>query len=126
MSQQTKEIRYFTAGEALAAYRCVKLSSGTIVYADAADDQAWIGITQEACANGANVAVKLKTTASTFKVTAGEAFALGASLYSDADGKLADTDPTDGVILAVALEAATAEDDIVEVLPTTETYVPTS
>lgn len=111
--------RTFTAGAALEARRCVKIKSGTtttppeVEYAGAGE--AHIGITEYAAASGALVAVRLNG-AGTHEATAAEAFAAGASLYGAANGKVADT--ASGTALAVALEAATADGDIVEILHT--------
>jgi len=103
----------FTAGEALAAYRRVKLSAGTVVYADAGE--VWIGVTQDAVDSGEEVCVKLASAAGTQKMVAAGTFALNAELFGAADGKVDDT--SIGQVVGTALEAATAAGDIVEVLP---------
>lgn len=112
--------RAFTAGEALAAYRLVKLKSATattppeVVYADS--DEAFIGSTLYACDSAELTAIRLKNTAGTVEVEAGEAFSIGADLYVANDGKAVDTDPGSGTIRLKALAAATASGDIVECL----------
>ena len=112
--------RTFTAGEALAAYRLVKIESGTtetppeIVYADS--DEAFIGVTAYGVEDAHLVAVHLLNQSGTVEVEAGEAFAVGASLYVANDGKVVDTDPGSGTIRLIALDAAGAAGDVVECL----------
>lgn len=101
----------FVAGEALEAYRRVKLSSDTVVYADAGE--AFIGVTTEKKASGEIINVALKGSGRTFKIEAGEAFASGAVLYGGNDGKVQDT--ASGTAQGTALEAAAAAEEIVEV-----------
>jgi hypothetical protein len=108
--------RTFTAGEALAGYRRVKIKPATsatppeVVYADAGEQH--IGVTQQAVASGAAVAVRLRTVPGTCEMTAAEAFAVGAVLYGADDGKVQDTSA--GSAIGQAVEAATADGDIVE------------
>jgi len=113
MSQYNSGLKAFTSGEALAARRRVKKSSGTVVYADAGEE--FIGVTEHACASGEVVTVKLHNVSGTFKMTASEAFAVNTVLYGAADGKVADTE--NGSAQFYSLEAATADADIVECLP---------
>jgi len=114
MSQRTEgPVKAFTAGEALEAFRRVKLSaaSGTVVeYADAGED--YIGVTEKAAANEAPVAVRLRTAEGTVKVTAVEASAVGAVLYGGADGKVQDS--SSGSAIGIALEAASGDGSIIE------------
>jgi hypothetical protein len=110
-------IRTFTAGEALEAYRRVKLSSGTVVYAD--EDEACIGFTERAVASGADVAVRLNNHPGTFLAVVNEAVSADASLYAGDDGKLQDTDPGAGTIRYTALTAGGADGAIIEVFPVT-------
>lgn len=113
MSQQLDgPFKTFTAGEALAAFRRVKMSAAnTVMYADAGE--APCGVTQDAVANNALVNVKLiKGGIGTFKVTAAGSFAVLATLYGAADGKVDDV--ASGQAQFVAVEAATADDGVVE------------
>ena len=93
----------------------VKLDGATVVVAGS--DEYAIGTALSAGSAGDLVAVRLLNTGGTFKMIAGEAFAAAADLYTGADGKVVDTDPGVGTVRYVALEAATADGDVVEVLP---------
>ena len=114
MSQQVDSPMTFTATEALAIARRVKLttSSGTAVeYADQGD---WfVGVTQEAAAADGLISVKDKKDGGTMKVTADGAISAGADVYGADDGKVSAT--VSGIIIGVALEAALADGDIIEV-----------
>jgi hypothetical protein len=113
MSQQCERLKTFTATEALAVYRRVKLTadSGTAVeYADAGAD--FLGITQEAAAITKQVTVDFVPNSGTNKCTASGAISVGAAVYGAADGKISATPA--GVVLGFALEAALADDDIIE------------
>ena len=115
MATQNNGERTFTAGEALNAFCRVKLSAAeTVVYADAGDD--YIGVTQDSVADEGQVLVRLKSMAGTMKVTAAGAFSAGDYLYGAADGEVDDVET--GSAQFVALEAASADGDIVEALPT--------
>ena len=109
MSQCAFGIKALTAGEALAAYRRVKLSGATVVYSDQGED--FIGITEGAVANAARAAVGL-IGARTHKCVASEALAAGASIYGANDGKVSDT--AVGPKIGFALEAALADGDVIE------------
>ena len=101
-------IRTFTAGEALAARRLVKVDTSSttdppeVEYADAGEDA--IGITEYAAANGAMVAVKLLNTTGTFEVevAVNSSIGRGTLLYAANDGKASDA--SSGSPLGVALE----------------------
>lgn len=112
-TQVDGNVKSFTAGAALNPFLRVKLSSGTVVVAGAGEE--YIGVTQQEAASGAQVSVKLRSGSGTVKVTAAGAFSAGADLYGAAGGKVDDT--VSGSIQFMALDAATAADDIVEVLP---------
>jgi len=118
MSQQNENgFKPFISTEALEAFRRVKLTSGsgsTVEYADQSDSDGYIGITQEKVAITEPVNIALKGGPGTRKVTASEAFAVGAALYAANDGKVSDT--ASGNRIGTALEAATADGDIVEML----------
>ena len=112
----TEGVLTLQAGEALAARRRVKVESGTVtdpvevVYADAGEQH--IGVCEYAVADAAMVAVRPRTMSGTQLVVAAGAFSRGATLYGAADGKV--DDAASGSAIGVALEAATADGDIVE------------
>lgn len=115
MSQENVGVKTFTATEALEAYRRVKLttSSGTAVeYADAGEE--FIGITAHKVAIGEMVSVTLRSAARSYKAVAAEVLAVGAVLYGANDGKVQDT--VSGTAQGTALEAATADGDVIEIL----------
>ncbi len=108
--------RTFKAGEALENKRRVKLKIGStttppeVEYADAGEQH--IGTTEYKVASGDLVAIKLRNADGTHEMTAAGAFAFGAVLYGAADGKV--DDASSGSSIAVAVEAATADGDIIE------------
>jgi hypothetical protein len=105
-----------TAGEALAAYRRVKLNaSQQAVYADA--DDAGIGLTKYAAASGDPVGIKLDNHPGSRKVTCSAAVDVGDILYGADDGKVNDVPTTDGPGLYEALEAGTGDNSLVEAIP---------
>lgn len=101
-------IATFLAGEALEAKRRVKVEPGTtndppeILYADAGED--FIGITENAVADGDMVAVKMNSAPGVFEVECivDSAIARGAVLYGAADGKVSDA--SSGTAQGIALE----------------------
>lgn len=103
----------FIAGEDLEAFRRVKFSANTVIYADAGE--ASIGTTEYAVDSGESVSIRLNTAAGTREVEAAGTFSIGAELYGAADGKIDDV-PI-GQVYGTALEAATAANDIIEVVP---------
>lgn len=115
MSQYNEGPKAFVAGEDLEAYRRVKLSSGSgtqVEYADAGEN--FIGITAAKAASGGQVTVIPRSAARTYKVVAAEALSAGATLYGADDGKVQDT--SNGTAQGTALEAATADGDVIEAL----------
>lgn len=114
MTQSTYNLggRAFTAGEDLLANRRVKVESGTVtvppevVYADAGE--AYIGLTASNEKDGDVITVEVETCL----VVAADSFSIGATLYGAADGKVSDT--SNGTAQFIALEAATADGDVIE------------
>lgn len=108
--------RSFTAGEAIAKHLRVKLSSGKIVKAGLADND--IGTIDHAVfADEDDAAVNLRNLQGTELAVAADAFDLGATLYTAAAGTVSDTAASTSYKRGIALEAATAAGDIVEILP---------
>lgn len=105
--------RPFEAGAALSQHRRVKLSAGKLAYAGAGDVS--IGTLEKpSFADGDIVAVRMRHAQGTQKMVASEAISLGAYVYGAADGKVA---ASGGAIEGIALEAAGANNDVIEVLP---------
>ena len=110
----------YTAAEALLPKRRVRLKAGTttsppqVVYADAAEVH--VGITgNESTASGDPVSVQPINATGTYEGTANEAFAVNATLYGGDNGTFQDT--SSGSALALAVEAATASGDVVQIMP---------
>lgn len=102
------------ADEAIPAYsRVVREADGKIVVAGI--DQIGDGIAMQAAhAAGDRIGVKIWNSAGSFPMIASEAFALGATLYTEANGKVQDTAASTSFKFAVADQAATADGDIVK------------
>lgn len=106
------KIKTFTAGEALAAHRRVKIDTAVaaadpaeVIYADAGED--YIGVTEYAAADGDPIAIKMCTGPGTFEIecTVSSAIALGTVLYGAADGKVSDA--SSGSAQGINIEPAT-------------------
>lgn len=105
----------FTAGGAIPLHARVILSSGVLAVAGLAEKE--IGTAeQEAFAAGDIISVRLVTAQGTCKMIAIEALAEMAPVYTETDGKVQDTAQATAYLIGVALEAATADGDIIEVL----------
>ena len=98
-----------TAGEDLAIFRRVKLSAGTLVYADAGE--AHIGVTIDAVDSGAPVAYLPVNWPGVIQMTAAGAITAYADIYGAADGKI--DDAAVGTKIGVAMQAATADGDMI-------------
>jgi len=117
MSQACDSPKSFTAGEALADFRRVKFnSSSAVVYADAGE--IGIGATLQDVANAAHAAIQLDNAGGTMKVTAAGAIAAGARCFPAADGKVSAV--PSGASVGIAMEASTADGDIIEMMPVQE------
>jgi hypothetical protein len=115
MSQQYDSgTKTFVADAAIAQFaRVVFESDGRVVTAGLAE--VGIGVAQTpAFAAGDAISVKLYNSGGTFKMRASEALAVGATLYTESDGEVQDTAQATAVPFAQALEAATADGDIIE------------
>lgn len=115
MSQQVDTgTKTMIADEAIPQYsRVIFESDGRCVVAGLA--QIGDGVAQNAAlAAGDPVGVKLFNSTGTFKMIAGEALAAAADLYTEANGKVQDTAASTSFKFAKALEAATADNDVIE------------
>ena len=105
----------FTAAGTIKQYARVTLGSGgTITEAGLAVKE--IGTAMEPAVSGDVISVRLRSATGTHKMIAIEALAIGATLYTETDGKVQDTAATTAFQIGTALEAATADGDIIEVL----------
>lgn len=92
----------------------VKLTAAnTVGIAGATED--YIGLTETPTKAGRAVSVRLKNSGGTAFAIAAGAFAVNATVYGVADGKVDDVS-TDNVVAGVALTAATADGDTIELL----------
>lgn len=118
MSQTINEsFKTFTAGVAIAKYLRVKISSGKLAVAVAGvtDETLEIGtITEEAFADLDVRTVKLRSGNGTHKMVASAAIAAGVAVFGAAAGKIATT--ASGTAIGVSLEAAGANNDVIEVM----------
>jgi len=112
-------IRQFTAAATRAAHLRVYSNSGTLATAGASNMS--IGVQEiESLATTDVVPVRLRTAEGTVKMTAAGAISAGNPVYAAAGGKVASSGT---IVEGIALEAATANDDIIEVMPTPNTDV---
>lgn len=117
MSQQVDaSFKGFEASAAITQYARVKLdAAGTVSTAGLTDRD--IGVAQNAAfAAGDMVQVKLRSGAGTHKMIAAGAVTRGAVVNTAASGKVDDAATSTGYALGHALEAATANNDVIEVL----------
>jgi hypothetical protein len=104
------------ADEAIAVNLRVKLDSdGRVTKAGLTDKEIGTAITP-AFAAGDVITVQLRTAAGTVKMVAIEALTVGAAVYTETDGKVQDTAQATAFLIGTALEAATADGDVIEVL----------
>jgi hypothetical protein len=117
MSQQTEgRTKTFTAGAAIGQWILVKLSSGKLAVAGLGEE--FLGVIEEAAfADGDLRSVVLRSSEGTIKCVASGAFSAGAVVYGRAAGKVDDISTTSALRVGIALEAATAANDVIEVLP---------
>tara|TARA_R110000868_G_scaffold403615_1_gene681062 strand:+ start:152 stop:910 length:759 start_codon:yes stop_codon:yes gene_type:complete len=105
-------LKAFTAGAAIDQYLRVKVSSGVLQVATAAD-QALGTVEVESFASGDIVPVRLYSAVGSRKMVASVAITAGNLVYSAAGGKVA---ATGTVVEGIALETSTADGDIIEVM----------
>lgn len=103
----------FTAAAARSQYARVKMNSTAIATAGAADFAIGVQEKQSYGTTDETVAVRLKTAEGTVKMIANGAISAGANVYAAASGKVGSA----GFVLeGIAMEAASADGDIIEVL----------
>lgn len=106
-----------TASAAISQYALVHLANtGKVASNGLAEVPVGIAL-NAALADGDLIPVKLLNGSGTFKGIAKEALAIGATLYTEAGGKLQDTAESTSLPIGIALEAATADGDIIEWMP---------
>lgn len=109
----------FTAGEAIGQFTRVKIKSGSTTYpleVELADkNERSIGYAETAAASGALLAVRLHNMPGNRIAVAAAAISAGAAIYGADDGKVTST-ATGAAVLGLALEAATAGGDQIEIL----------
>lgn len=113
MATESISSRTFTAGGTIPQFARVKLSAAnTVVVSVAADKAAYLGVAQTGAASGEELTVALKGGYRTFKCIANAAISVNAYFYSAADGEIAPG--VNGSPIGTALEASTADQDIIE------------
>lgn len=106
-----------TAAAAIAQHLRVK-TPGALVVATASDLE--LGTMDSPATAAGPCTVRLRTAQGTCKMVANAAITSGASVYAAAAGKIA---PSGSILLGIALEAATADGDVIEVLRSPVTAV---
>lgn len=120
MAQEVQgKIRTFLASAALAEHRLVKMNSTTqdsIAYPAATEGNLVIGATTERpIASGERGPIRMLNAGGTVRLTAGAAIACNAVVYCvGVVGKI--DDAVSGAPIGIALKAATADNDIIEVM----------
>jgi hypothetical protein len=111
-------IKTFTANGALGAKVRVKVTGSSATTPPqvevAGSGEQHIGITEYAAGDGTLVAVRLRTYPGTHEAIAAEAISVGAVIYGAASGMVKDS--AAGTAIGIALEEATALNDIIEII----------
>jgi len=111
-------IRTFTASGAITAHARVKITASSsttppqVELAGLGEQHA--GIAEFAAADGELVSVRLRNYNGTVEAIAASSIAVGAALYGASGGKVAST--SSGTTIGFAVEQATANGDIVEII----------
>jgi len=116
---ESEGIRTFTANGAITNKARVKLTAGSTITPPQVElagvGEQHVGVAQYQVADGELVAVKLRTYPGTHEMIASKAITQGASVYGAASGKISDA--SSGSAIGQAVEAATADGDLIEVAP---------
>jgi hypothetical protein len=107
-----------TAAGAIGQHLRVK-TTGALVVATATDTE--LGTMEFPCVAAGPATVRLRTAAGTCKMVASAAITAGVTVYAAAGGKIA---ASGTIVVGTALEAATADGDVIEVLRTADTVSP--
>ncbi len=112
---------------AVTRFALVKLTSGLIVLNTVTETDVPVGVVQNAGAVNTRQDVRLLSDPGTFKMVASGVIALGADVYAAAIGKISALPVGAGDYRRVgqALEAAAADEDIIEVLPSHDHHIET-
>jgi hypothetical protein len=110
-TQITGEVRSHTADNAITKNTVVKLTSTGVDVATAGSDKI-CGVAMSDAAAGDQVAVQFTGTA---KIQASTSISKGAWITATTDGQAAATTTDHNVVVGMALEAATAQNDLIEV-----------
>lgn len=116
MSTEQNSPMTLELGGTVSIHRLVKLSSGTAVHNTATSTDEPVGVAQRAGVSGDRRAVSDIKKGGTQKVTAAGAISKGADIYAAAAGKVQALPAGAGTYrkVGIALEAATADDDVIE------------
>lgn len=109
------DYKTLTSGEAISPFRILHLASSVLTMSEYAETM--IGVSIAYTATASPCTFKLLTGAGTFKIEAAGDFSQGAVLYGRSNGTVDDVSDNSALKVGIALEAATASGDIVEVLP---------
>ena len=123
---QIERTRTFLSGADLSSsqYRLVKLDStqNKVVVATGGTDNIIGVVLDGGKASGDRVRVGLLSAQGTLLVVASAAITLGASVTATTGGKAVATTTTGNIVAGIALEAAAADGDLIEILPTRYKY----
>lgn len=108
--------RTFISGATIPAFSRVNLSGGELAAAGLTDDDE-VGYTTADSVDGDAVAVVLRGASGTQTAIAAGAIAVGAVVYTAADGEINDVAASTSYPRGIALEAAAADQDVIEILP---------
>lgn len=105
---------FLNGGTAIARGIRVKLSSGKLTAAGIGDRE--LGVMTARCEADEHGSVYLRTAAGTVQMVASKSITSGAAVYTAANGKVSDAQGTGAFAVGQALEAASGDGSIIEVL----------